>query len=286
MNAFRWIRFKLVGVLSVSPLILASSALILGLTFICIQGCGGPQKSVPESPSATVQSPSPTGQVPGGAPIPKLTPVPGSVVGLVLGGGAPIANSTVTLWAASAGEPKQVGQTQTSADGRFELRLAGSSDKDTSLYLVAKSGEPTGSAVKGDNPAIALLTVLGSTSPSIVTINEFTTVASVWTNAQFLDGTTIKGTPLGLRIAAGNVPNFVDLATGGYGEMIQDGFNSTETPTMANFGTLSNVLAGCIASVTQDACKSLFAAAGRDGKEPIRHTQRSDINCAQYGLQA
>jgi hypothetical protein len=74
---------------------------------------------------------------------------------------------------------------------------------------------------------------------------------------------------LGLRIAAGNVPNFVDLATGGYGEMIQDGFNSTETPTMANFGTLSNILAGCITTVTQDACKRLFAAAvGRDGKEP------------------
>ena len=55
------------------------------------------------------------------------------------------------------------------------------------------------------------------------------------TNAQFLDGTTLKGYALGLRIAARNVPNFVDLETGGYGGMIQDGFNSTQTPTMANF---------------------------------------------------
>ena len=39
-----------------------------------------------------------------------------------------------------------------------------------------------------------------------------TTVASVWTHAQFLDGAAIKGHALGLRIAAGNVPNFVDLA--------------------------------------------------------------------------
>jgi len=30
------------------------------------------------------------------------------LAGQVLGGGAPIANSTVTLWAASAGEPKQL----------------------------------------------------------------------------------------------------------------------------------------------------------------------------------
>ena len=44
-----------------------------------------------------------------------------------------------------------------------------------------------------------------------------TTVASVWTNAQFLDGTAIKGHALGLRIAAGNVPNFVDLANGRLG---------------------------------------------------------------------
>ena len=200
MNTSSWIRFKPVRARQLY------TALALGLTLIGIQGCGGPQKSAQESQSTTVQSPTPTGQVPS-APIPKLTPVPGSVVGLVLGGGAPIANATVTLWAASTGEPKQLGQTQTSADGRFELRLGGGSDKDTSLYLIAKGGEPTGSAVKGDNPAIALITVLGSNPPSVVTINEMTTVASVWTNNQFLNGTAISGTALGLRIAAGNVPN-------------------------------------------------------------------------------
>ena len=69
----------------------------------------------------------------------------------------------------------------------------------------------------GDNPAIALLTVLGNKPPTKVIVNEMTTVASVWTNAQFLDGIGIKGYALGLRIAAGNVPNFVDLETGGYG---------------------------------------------------------------------
>ena len=63
---------------------------------------------------------------------------------------------------------------------------------DVSLYLVAKGGVATVS--KGsDNPAIALLTVLGNTPPAKVVINEMTTVASVWTNAQFLDGTAIKG---------------------------------------------------------------------------------------------
>ena len=61
------------------------------------------------------------------------------------------------------------------------------------------------------------MAVLGSNPPAKVVINELTTVASVWTHAQFLDGTAIKGHALGLRIAAGNVPNFVDLETGGWG---------------------------------------------------------------------
>ena len=88
-----------------------------------------------------------------------------------------------------------------------------------------------------------------------------TTVASVWTNNQFLDGTTIKGPALSLRIAAGNVPNFVDLQTGGWGSAIQDPLNGPQTPTMANFATLADMLAGCAMLVTADACDRLFIAA-------------------------
>ncbi len=88
-----------------------------------------------------------------------------------------------------------------------------------------------------------------------------TTIASVWTNAQFLDGAAIKGPALSLSIAAGNVPNFVDLSTGGYGVMIQDALNSTQTPTMANFATLASVLSGCATRVTSNACDDLLKAA-------------------------
>ena len=44
-----------------------------------------------------------------------------SIEGQVLGAGAPIAKSTVTLWSASADAPKQLAQTQTGDDGRFTL---------------------------------------------------------------------------------------------------------------------------------------------------------------------
>ena len=182
-----------------------------------------------------------------------------SIEGKVLGAGAPIAKSTVTLWSASADAPKQLAQTQTGDDGRCTLVAEGSPD--SILYLVAKGGEPSARKVVGDNSAIALISVLGTKPPAKVIINEMTTVASVWTNAQFLDGTAIKGHPLGLRIAAGNVPNFVDLETGGWGDAIQDPLNSSQTPTMANFATLADLLAGCVTRVKADACDKLFAAA-------------------------
>ena len=91
----------------------------------------------------------------------------------------------------------------------------------------------------------------------------------MWTAAQFLDGTALRGHALGLKIAAANVPNFVDLTTGGWGGTIQDPLNSSQTPTMANFATLADALAGCVTQVTTDACTSLYAAsAGPSGSAP------------------
>ena len=183
------------------------------------------------------------------------------IEGQVQAGGGPLANSTVTLWEANAGDPKQLAQTKTGSDGRFELGTDETPGADVSLYLVAKGGVATVNKGSSDNPAIALLTVLGNRPPDKVVIDEMTTVASVWTNAQFLDGTAIKGRALGLRVAAGNVPNFVDLQTGGWGVAIQDPLNSGQTPTMANFATLADLLAGCTTRVNADACNNLFAAA-------------------------
>ena len=202
-----------------------------------------------------------------------------TIKGQVLGGGAPIANSTVTLWQASAGAPKQLAQTKTKVDGRFEMNSPGPSG-DTSLYLVATGGVPKSGG--GDNPAIALLTVLGSKPLATVTVNEFTTVASVWTNNQFLNGNTLQGHALGLKIAAGNVPSFVDLTTGGWGTTIQDPLNSSQTPTMANFATLADALAGCVTRVKPSACSSLFAAAsGPRGNAPT-DTLTAAESIAQY----
>jgi Transthyretin-like family len=162
--------------------------------------------------------------------------------GRVLGGGGPIANSTVSLWEASSNAPKKLAEAKTNDQGQFDLRSTTARGADSVLYVVATAGVPK--AQTGDNPAIALLAVLGNKPPEKVVINEFSTIASVWTNTQFLDGIKLQGNALGLRIASGNVPNFVDLQTGGWGVAIQQSLNGGQTPTMSNFATLADVLAG------------------------------------------
>src|SRR6516162_2894715 len=103
--------------------------------------------------------------------------------GQVLGAGAPIVGSTVTMWAAGTGVPQQLAQTQTGADGGFVLDADG---KGAILYLVAKGGRPDASKVSGENPALALMAVLGSRPPGKVVIDELTTVASAFTAARFI----------------------------------------------------------------------------------------------------
>ncbi len=84
--------------------------------------------------------------------------------------------------------------------------------------------------------------MLGNDPPPKVVVNELTTVASAFTNARFIKGEAISGNPLGLKIAAGNVPNLVDLATGGWGKVLLDPLNSTQNTTLANLDTLGSLI--------------------------------------------
>jgi hypothetical protein len=112
-----------------------------------------------------------------------------SIKGQVFVGGAPIAASTVTLWTAGTGEPKRLAQTKSSKDGRFELRANSAPGKGTVLLVVAKGGQSTArKASVADNPAIALMVLLGTPVPKTLTVNELTTVASAFTAAQFIKG--------------------------------------------------------------------------------------------------
>jgi hypothetical protein len=172
-----------------------------------------------------------------GAAAPVAPALAAEIHGQAIGAGAPIVDSTVTLWAAGADAPRQLAQTRTGADGRFVVNGDGGG---AVLYLIADGGRLASQArtVNG----LALMAVLGGEPPANVVVNELTTVASAFTSAQFLHGEAVSGNPLGLRIAAGNVPNLVDVTTGGWGKTLLDPLNSTQTATLATFDTLGSLI--------------------------------------------
>jgi hypothetical protein len=181
------------------------------------------------------------------------------IEGQVRIGGGPVAGSTVTLWAASVGAPAKLAQVKTDADGQFVVSADHVPSGTSSLYLVASGGKQ----------GIDLLAVLGENPPSEVVVNELTTVASAFTNARFIKGESISGNPLGLKIAAANVSNLVDPATGGWGSVLLDPLNSTQTTTLASLDTLGSLIAA-YSTVTNDDWRARFlkAATPSDGAAP------------------
>ena len=173
----------------------------------------------------------------------------GEIEGHVLIAGKPVAGATVTLYAAGEGAPAQLAQGKTDADGEFELD-AKSAPKDSVVYLVAK----------GPKEGVALMSLLGTSWPEKVTVNELTTVASAFTAARFINGEAISGKPLSLHIAAGNTPNLVDPATGGWGKVLLDPLNSSMTTTMATLDTLGSLISA-YATVANDDWRARFLKA-------------------------
>ncbi len=102
--------------------------------------------------------------------------------------------------------------------------------------------------------------MLGGDAKESVVINELTTVASAFTNARFINGGSISGNSLGLRIAAGNVPNLVDPSTGGWGKVLLDPLNSTQTSTLASIDTLGSLITA-FATVANDDWRTRFLQA-------------------------
>src|ERR1700690_894925 len=95
--------------------------------------------------------------------------------GSVQGANQPIAGATVTVYAAGTGAPTQLGQGKSDDNGALPLAID-SAPAGSVLYVVAKGGTTKAVADKGANDAITLLTVLGTTPPKKVVVNEFTTI--------------------------------------------------------------------------------------------------------------
>lgn len=197
--------------------------------------------------------------------------------GVVMAGTHPVNGATVSLYAAgttgylSGTTPPltPVTQATTSANGQFSIPAGYTCPSQSSeMYLVALGGN----AGQGTNQNSAMMTALGPcsglSSAVNVTINEVTTVGSVWPLAPFMTaydhvGSSPANATAGMANAFAAVNNLVNISTG---------VALTATPAgngivpQAEINTLADVLNTC--SVTSggavgdgSACGALFAVA-------------------------
>lgn len=176
------------------------------------------------------------------------------VKGTVVGVDSPVAGAKVTLWRSTGGQaPARLKEVISARDGGFSVSVD-SSDPKTIYYLITEGGSIDGREV----PALKLMTVLPATLSSKITINELTTVGSVWPNAQLLEGDKLHGTPVGLTIGRAQVPNLVDVTNGSFGQTVLDGSNLAQSETVARMNTLVALVALCSRYYQEAACKEFL----------------------------
>jgi sugar lactone lactonase YvrE len=193
--------------------------------------------------------------------------------GWVRSADTPLPLSTVTLYQAGgskgAGEVV-LGAAETDADGFFSITYQPPQQANVVLYLIAD----------GPGKTTRLATVLGTTPPAEVTINERTTVATAYCMAQFIDGTAIGGNTPGVQNSAGTFRNLVDPATGDIAEILGTSPNGMDTSTMRLFNALANMLAGCVGAHVD--CDMLFSFATPPGGTPPENTLDAAVNIAHF----
>ena len=209
-----------------------------------LAGCGlGGNLVTPLTQSTASQTGSTSGTTGSGT---TANVAPGYISGLARGGQQPIANGTVTLWAAGtssgygAGATKVGASTTTDSNGMFNLNVGATGSTPQCVngqlnYITVTKGNPGGGANNASALMVALPTpcntVTGYPGNIFVQVNEATTVAAVWALQQFMSVTpsfgpyTGSGTPpwnigapatnqTGLANAFNNASQLVNIATG------------------------------------------------------------------------
>ena len=224
----------------------------------------------------------------------------GQMRGNVHGGQQPVSGATIQLYAAgttgygSSATPLLASALVTDATGSFTIPSGYTCPSATSqLYIVATGGNP-GLAPGTNNAALALMAALGPCSlhggqltldpSSFITINEVTTVASVYALSAFMDGNaTHVGTSgtntVGLANSFALVNNLVNTTIGAALSVTPAG---NGTVPQATINTLANIVASCVNSDgTGTACTALAVAATPSGGAPPTNTIQGTYNVAR-----
>jgi sugar lactone lactonase YvrE len=218
---------------------------------------------------------------------------PVSISGSVYGGRQPVANSTVTIWAAGntgyGSAATALATTTSDANGQFNFGPnsghtytcpdASSTTATQLVYITASGGYPTTGI---QNTSAAFMVALGDclsnqTANRTMNIDEATTVASMFALQQFFSPSssglgnfgTSPTNVLGLRNAMLTVGNLVNIANGTAWTTTTAtnaiaGYTTnpvvTITPETAKINTLADILATCVntAGATSSACMTLY----------------------------
>lgn len=175
---------------------------------------------------------------------------------MVKGGIVPVSGATIQLYAvgsSDAGSATPLIASPLLSDSSGEFDLAGAytcPSADALVYIVAIGGDPGTGQV---NPQLNLMTVLGRcgdiTATTDITINEVTTVAAVWSLAEFMHAADAVGASANndaaLVAAFSMVTLLVNPATG-----TVPGANAPNDATLpvAEINTLADILASCVQS--------------------------------------
>jgi len=227
-----------------------------------------------------------------------LVPTPVTAVtgvsGTVYGGQQPVSGASIqvytlnptTLRGASTARLTP-GTVVTSSNGSFSISVSYTCPAGDYAYIVATSGDAGG----GTNTSLAMMTGIGPCSTintsTKITINELTTVASVYAlapyMADYLHAGYAGGTSIGLigiSNAFAMLNSLANIATG-----TLPGATAPANATMPNsqITTVADVIAACVNAATGGgACPTLFAKALNGSGGQPSNTLDAALNIAHY----
>jgi hypothetical protein len=263
-------------------------ALIAAVSAVSLTGCGL------SSGNSIVTS---------GTPVAAASAV---ITGNVFGGQQAIGGSTIQLYAVgntgygsaypyANGATSLLGtntvMTSTDGTGSFSLKNTFTCPaSNPNVYIVATGGSPSIGTGGPVNTQVALMAALGPClsvgTSTHITLNELTTVASVYAMSRFMTGIANVGTSAsnatGLNNAFAAVNKLANIATGSAGG---PALPANATLPVAKINTLANILAACVNSVggtanDGSACGYLFKYTTVNGVAPT-NTIMAALNLAQ-----
>jgi Chitobiase/beta-hexosaminidase C-terminal domain len=223
----------------------------------------------------------------------SATPV--AINGVVMGGRQAVNGASIQIYAAgtngigSASTPLLEKPVLSDSNGKFSIPAEyGCPSASSEVYVVARGGSAGATGEK--NSALALSSLLGPCSGlaalGSISVNEVTTVGSVWPLAQYFTSPTHLGSAANdtsFANAIGSVPEFINIAQG----------SSPGTPTSTSYFaesdklySLADALSACVDSsggqaTDHNPCDQLFSVASPSGLNAPTDTLAAAILIAQ-----